>query len=66
MRIELEIGSNLKTMVETFCYECSDKHDLGTEVNAAFGLNFKNMVENLVKNHSNSKLEEIVIKMEKK
>jgi len=63
MRIELEIGSNLKTVIETFCYECSDKHNLGTEVSAAFKLNFGDMVDKLIKSYLKEELKEIVIKV---
>jgi len=63
MRIELEIGSNLKTVIETFCYECSDKHNLGTEVSAAFKLNFGDIVDKLIKSHLKKELKEIVIKV---
>lgn len=63
MRIELEIGSNLKEAVQTFCIHCSDKHNLGTEVSAAFKLNFVDIIDKFVKNPLKAELEEIIIKV---
>jgi len=63
MRIELEIGDNLKEVVQTFCRECSDKHNLGTEVSAAFKLNFGNIADKLIKNYLEEELKEIIIKV---
>jgi len=63
MRIELEIGSNLKEAIQTFCRHCSDTHNLGTEVSAAFRLNFGDIADKIIKSYSESELEEIIIKV---
>lgn len=63
MRIELEIGSNLKEAIQTFCRESENHYSLGTEVSAAFGLDFGNMVDQLIKSHLKGELEEIIIKV---
>jgi len=64
MKIELEIGMNLRGAIETFCrIHGSDTDSLGTEISAAFGLNFGDIADSLIKSYSNSKLEEIIIKV---
>jgi len=64
MKLELEIGTNLRMMVEEFCVQCEDKYNLGHGVSNAFGLNFGSMVDKLIKSHLKGELKEIVIKME--
>lgn len=63
MKLELEIGSNLKEAIQTFCRECTDDYDLGNQVSAAFNLNFGDIMNSLIKSHLNSELEEIIIKV---
>lgn len=63
MRIELEIGMNLRGAIETFCSECDNRYNLGNELSNAFGLNFGYMVDQLIKSHLKGELEEITIKI---
>jgi len=63
MKLELEIGMNLRIMVEEFCAQCEDRYNLGNQVSYAFGLDFGNMVDKLIKSHLEGELEEITIKV---
>jgi len=64
MRIELEVGDNLKTMLNDFCWYCDNKYSLGSEVRTAFGLDFGDIVDKLIKSYSKEELKEIIIKVE--
>ena len=64
MKLELEIGLNLRMMVEEFCRHCEDRYNLGNQVSNAFGLNFGDMVDKLIKSHLKGELKEIIIKVE--
>ena len=65
MKLELEIGLNLRMMVEEFCRHCEDRYNLGDQVSNAFGLNFGYMVDKLAESYLLSdELKEIIIKVE--
>lgn len=64
MKLELEVGGNLRMMIEEFCSKCDDRYNLGSEVSAAFGLDFGDMVDKLIKSYSKGELKEITIKVE--
>jgi len=63
MIIDLEVGDNLRKMVEDFCFKCEDRYNLGSEVRDAFGLDFGNMIDQLIKSHLEGELKEIIIKV---
>ena len=63
MKLELEIGLNLRMAIEEFCASCDNRYDLGNELSSAFGLNFGSMVDKLIKSHLKGELEEILIKV---
>lgn len=63
MKLELEIGTNLRMAIEHFCVHAGDEYNLGNEVSSAFGLNFGSMVDKLIKSHLKGELEEILIKV---
>ena len=63
MRIELEIGSNLKEAIQTFCRVCSDEYNLGDQLSTAFKLDFGDIADKLIKSYAESELEEIIIKL---
>jgi len=63
MKLELEIGDNLRGTLENFCSLCEDRYNLGNEVRSAFGLDFGDMVDKLIKSHLKGELEEITIKV---
>jgi len=64
MKLEIEIGPNLRMAIEGFCARSGDEYNLGNEVRSAFGLNFGGMVDSFIKSHLKGELKEIVIKVE--
>jgi len=63
MKLELEIGINLKEAIQTFCRLSGDPYNLGSQVSDAFGLDFGDIVDKLIKSHLKGELEEVIIKV---
>lgn len=60
MKIELEIGRNLRAAIEEVCHNYNEAYDLGEVVQDAFGIDFAKFIK------EDPELKDLVVTVEKK